>query len=245
MPRTAAAPKRFPRISRILSTGVEVSLSTPSKMPCYSWSIPAVTTCPGAKISMKRAGENAVCHECYATAGFYNMPSTTNAQLTRRAWIAQSLAHDNGAEFVSVMVDMITQSVRAARVPLFRGHDSGDFYSVAYIRVWIKIARALPNVRFWFPTRSWVVPNLLEALQEFGNLPNVSLRPSALALDEPAPVISGFAAGTTVARSLPVMESLPGHKVCPATVPGNSPKCADNGCFDCWDRESAKAYLLH
>lgn len=245
MSRTATAAKRFPRIARTMSNGETISLSTPSKMPCYSWSLPAVTTCPGAKVSMKRAGKNAVCHECYATAGFYNMPNTEKAQLARFGWIIETLAHDNGAEFVSTMVDMIRESVRAAKVPLFRGHDSGDFFAVAYVRAWIKIAQALPNVRFWFPTRSWIIQSMLPALQEFGNLPNVSLRPSALALDEPAPVISGFAAGTTVARSLPVMESLPGHKVCPATVPGNSPKCADNGCFDCWDRESAKAYLLH
>jgi len=244
MPRTAAA-KRFPRIARTMSNGETISLSTPSKMPCYSWSLPAVTTCPGAKVSMKRAGENAVCHECYATAGFYNMPSTEKAQLARFGWIIETLAHDNGAEFIAAMVDMIRESVRAAKVPLFRGHDSGDFFAVAYVRAWIKIAQALPDVRFWFPTRSWVIPSMLDTLQEFGNLPNVSLRPSALALDEAAPEIPGFAAGTTVIRGLPILETLPKHNACPATIPGNSHKCAENNCTKCWDKTEPTAYVLH
>lgn len=32
-----ATRKRFPRITRKLSTGETISLSLPSKMPCYGW----------------------------------------------------------------------------------------------------------------------------------------------------------------------------------------------------------------
>lgn len=234
--------KKFPAIADILSTGERISLSSPSKMPCYSWSIPAGETCPGAKLSIVMHGDNAVCTECYAEKGFYRMPSTQNAQLTRRAWLGRSLAHDGGEEFVTVMSGLIRRSVRACGKPLFRGHDAGDFYSVPYINAWVRIVSALPDVRFWFPTRSYIVPNLVDALKRFAALPNVSLRPSGLDFDSEAPMLEGFAAGTTVARSLPIAQTLKGN-VCPATT--DIPQCEAHGCTNCWDKVVPTIYIEH
>jgi hypothetical protein len=140
------------------------------------------------------------------------------------------------------MINMIQQSVRACGVPLFRGHDSGDFYSVAYINAWHRIASALPDVRFWFPTRSHIVENLVDALRKFAALPNVSVRPSGLTFDSEAPMLDGFAAGTTVARTLPVAQTLAGS-VCPATT--DTPQCAAHGCTNCWDGKIPVIYLEH
>lgn len=236
--------KTFKRIARVLSTGEAISLSAPSKMPCYSWSIPAGSTCPGAKLSVLEHGENAVCGSCYAQKGFYNMPSTQAAQLARRAWIARSLSHDGGAEFVRVMTNMVQESVHAAKDDRFRGHDSGDFFSVPYIEAWIAICSALPSVRFWFPTRSYIVANLCPALERLAALPNVSVRPSGLEFDVETPIVSGFAAGTTVIRSLPVLETLaPETRVCPATA--DTPQCAAHGCDACWTKTARVAYIAH
>lgn len=235
--------KKFPAVARILSTGERISLSAPSKMPCYSWSIPAGSTCPGAKLSVVHQGDNAVCGSCYAQGGFYQMPSTKNAQMARRAWIGRSLAHDDGAEFIRVMVEMIRESVHACGNPRFRGHDSGDFFSVAYIDAWIAICSALPSVTFWFPTRSYIVPNLEPALRRLAALPNVVLRPSAEGFDEEAPMLDGFAAGSTVARTLPIAQSLAGH-VCPTSYAAKT--CAENGCFHCWDNPTEPTiYVEH
>lgn len=241
---TATKTKKFPAIARVLSTGERISLSAPSKMPCYSWSIPAGTTCPGAKLSVVKHGEDAVCGSCYAQKGFYRMPSTQGAQLARRAWIARSLSHDGGAEFVATMTDMVRESVRACREDRFRGHDSGDFFSVAYVEAWFAICSALPSVRFWFPTRSYIVPNLVPALQRLASLPNVSVRPSGLEFDAETPVVEGFASGTTVIRSLPVLEALaPETQVCPATA--GAPQCAAHGCDACWTKTARVAYIAH
>lgn len=236
--------KKSKRIARNLANGASVSLTITSKMPCYSWSIPAVTTCPSAKMSIKREGSNAICGECYATGGSYNYPSTVNAQNARRAWIAESLAHDDGDSFVAMMTDMIRESVQVVGRPLFRGHDAGDFFSVPYIRAWHRIALQLPNVLLWFPTRSWAIPALADELEAFGRLPNVTLRPSALAFDTPAPKLDGYAAGSTVITSLPV---LPNHYVCPTGIEGNPDTCEGNGCFHCWDKTSdiPTAYIKH
>ena len=39
---------------------------------------------------------------------------------------------------------------------LFRVHDAGDLFSAKYINCWIRICEALPDIRFWFPTREHV-----------------------------------------------------------------------------------------
>jgi hypothetical protein len=236
------ATKRFPRIASVLATGETISLSAPSKMPSYGWGIPAMLTCPGAKLSIREHGDDAVCNECYATGGFYLMPSVQSQQLARRAWIARSLASDDGAEFVATMVTMIAKSVSKTGEPYFRGHDSGDFYSVAYIGAWQRICEALPHVRFWFPTRSHIVANLLPALQRLASLPNVIVRPSATRLDEPAPIVPGLSAGTSVRRSrtLPIA----GQPDCPATT--GTPECNAHGCRRCWDEPAvALTYVEH
>ena len=46
-----------------------LKLSKASKMPCRSWSLPAIRSCPAAK---KRGGELVdACKGCYATEGNY------------------------------------------------------------------------------------------------------------------------------------------------------------------------------
>ncbi|RMH43151.1 MAG: hypothetical protein D6694_07205 [Gammaproteobacteria bacterium] len=40
-------------------------------------------------------------------------------------------------------------------VPCFRVHESGDFYSEFQIDVWARVARALPEIKFWAYTRTY------------------------------------------------------------------------------------------
>ena len=37
--------------------------------------------------------------------------------------------------------------------PYFRIHDSGDIQSVNHLLQWVKVAEALPAVKFWMPTK--------------------------------------------------------------------------------------------
>lgn len=53
--------------------------------------------------------------------------------------------------------------------------NSGDFYSVEYIRSWIKICQRAPRTQFYYYTRSWRIPALWAALLELGSLPNVTM----------------------------------------------------------------------
>jgi hypothetical protein len=59
------------------------------------------------------------------------------------------------------------------RVPwTLRIHDVGDFYSVPYVRAWISAVQQKPSCRFWFYTRSFADPSMLDALTELAALPN-------------------------------------------------------------------------
>src|SRR5207244_4362697 len=48
-----------------------------------------------------------------------------------------------------------------------------------YVRQWASVAAAAPDTTFYAYTRSWRVPGIREALEEFAALPNVRLWYSA------------------------------------------------------------------
>lgn len=212
-------------------------LSDARKMPCNSWSLPAAKACP-----FRLDGEGSICGDCYAQKGNYILfPCVARAQNARFAWTLECMRSDAGqAEFVSTMV----AAIRATRNPWFRVHDSGDLFSPAYTWAWVAIAQKLPEVRFWIPTRSWrpmtmvrIAPSVKAewtlALMALAALENVTLRPSALFFNAPAPTIPGMAAGSTAARE--------GFS-CPAPSQGNS--CGE--CRACWTEvETPISYRQH
>jgi hypothetical protein len=157
------------------------------------------------------------------------MRAVANALDTRYRWTLECMASDAGFEtFVSTMVAAITADGR----PHFRVHESGDVFNARYGRAWIEIARRLPGVQFWIPTRSWRIPNLLPVLRDLNAEPNVSVRPSALRIGDDAPSIAGLSAGTGVKSA--------GWN-CPASEQGNA--CID--CRQCWNKSTPVYYHLH
>lgn len=214
-------------------------LTEARKMPCASWSLPALEACP-FKVT---AGEGAICGSCYANKGSYvQYPGVKKAQRARFAWVRECLKTPEGTDaFVRTMTDVI----RRAGKPYFRVHDSGDLFSPAYTWAWLRIVQALPDVKFWFPTRSWrpmTMPNLSPSVKMAWELAlcalaaedNVTVRPSALFFNAPAPRIPGLQAGSTAADD--------GSFTCPASKQDN--ECRD--CRACWDApELAISYRAH
>ena len=90
-----------------------IKLSDTSKMPCKSWSLTALDTCPGSRDAQGEVVE--VCQGCYATTGNYNFP---NVKLVR-----ENNRHDwKRVGWVNNMVEAIVVG------KYFRGFDSGDIY---------------------------------------------------------------------------------------------------------------------
>ena len=121
----------------------------------FCWSLPWVSTCPGATEACRAA--------CYAKrfGRFRNLSSM----------YANNLEAAESPGFASEMVEEITR--RDAKV--VRIHVSGDFYSAAYVRKWVAIVKRLPGVAFYAYTRSFAVPRLLPALEALRGQPNVVL----------------------------------------------------------------------
>lgn len=245
-------------------------LTVTSKMPCRSWSLPAGRSCPSAfygdaaKIVGGKAvnvDKSTICGSCYAQKGAYSWSGTQRAQQARFEWAIRAAADAaTGDEFVDLMTAAIhMEGHRQKRAytkahgtldgftgQVFRVHDSGDLFSPQYARLWVRICHNLPWIKFWFPTRQWRTKNAVMAtvLRELAALDNVSVRPSALRFDEPAPVVDGLAAGTggfnVKGVALP-MAGQPMMRACPA--PTQNGECRD--CRTCWTKDVQVSYKRH
>jgi len=176
-----------------------------------------------------------ICSWCYALKGNYRNVNQQFYQAMRLRWAEAALATPApGEAFTSAMRPkeraeksyftwFMTLAIERYYAPekwedravyaedprFFRIHDSGDLYSLPYTWAWIEVARRLPHVRFWAPTRMWMFAPFLRAFETAP--PNFAIRPSALHFRDDAPVIPGMAGGSTAAAS-----RLPNHWNCPA-----------------------------
>lgn len=133
-----------------------------SKGPYYvvNWGIPAFRSASG-EVTCPAAGQCA--KGCYATQGSYNW-TPVKAAYERRLSLSQS------ADFQSALqADLDAASKRAAKQRkqlVIRIHDSGDFYSLKYIKDWFEIMRANKRVLFYAYTKQVRLFKALEANDE-------------------------------------------------------------------------------
>ena len=193
-----------------LVTGHKSGLGKPSKMPGYTTSLPATACKVGAKLA-KVAGS--VCSSCYAMKGNYRFPVVV-AGLHRR------LDALNNPQWVEGMVKLVGHYTDE-NDPYFRIHDSGDFQSVEHVLQWVEVARALPWVKMWAPTRETQMLTLARAMA--GDWPdNLVIRVSA-------PMVGSALDIDMLTSSVDYEDS----QQCPAPTQGN--ECGD--CRACWDRD--------
>ena len=230
-------------LRRHLVPGTTTSILTrTSKMPGPSFSLPAHTTCPGANMA---AGS--VCSSCYASKGQYGVVRVQRAQQARMRWTVGS-SSIVGAGFSTSWIEYMSIAILATGCEYFRIHDSGDFFSPVYVRMWGQVVIRCPHVKFWAPTRSYKLPKIADALLALAALPNITVRPSSDFVDHQVPAVDGLASGSGV-HSIHAMAGSywagageEGVKICPAHTQGN--QCA--ACRACWDEpDTAISYALH
>jgi len=187
-------------------------LSKPSKMPCSSWSTPAKHCKTGKKLA-KVSGS--ICSSCYANKGFYRMPNVKNC-LEKRF---ESLSHP---EWEMAMTIAISGSEGSG---FFRWHDSGDVQSVKHLKKIAQIAKNIPSIQFWLPTREYgFVSQYLKKHKMFPS--NLVVRLSAYMVDGQPPVLLANRLGLITSGVSKV------GFTCPASNQGN--KCLS--CRACWDK---------
>ena len=192
-------------------------LGKPSKMPGHSTSIPAAECKTGSKL---RKVKGSVCEKCYAFRGNYGTPSVQKG-LYRRL---NALLNADPVIYAGAMVRLIGHYTDP-NDPYFRIHDSGDFQSVEHILLWVRIARMLPWVNFWAPSKEYAF--IRKAMKQVSDWPeNLMIRLSA-------PMLGADGAKAWKRDGIPysTVNHGKGHE-CPAPTQDN--ECGN--CRACWDR---------
>jgi hypothetical protein len=199
------------------------TLSNPSKMPCYGYSIPASKCITGAKL---RGIKGAICSICYALKGRYIFENVQTALHKRYNSLTNPL-------WVDAIVALISN--KRKKQTHFRWHDSGDIQGIGHLEMIIEVAKRLPQTAFWLPTREYSIVG--EYLTKIGKFPeNLCVRLSAFMVDGEPPKAIADRHGLTTSGVSKV------GFTCPAPSQGNY--CLD--CRACWDKNISNInYKVH
>jgi len=115
--------------------------SKENKAKIFNFSIPAYktksgkVTCPFAKECVKY---------CYAQKGNY----------TRFPVVQELMEEKYKISKTNTFIPLMNEEIRKKKATHVRIHDSGDFYSIAYLNKWVDIATQNTNVIFYAYTKS-------------------------------------------------------------------------------------------
>jgi hypothetical protein len=201
---------------------MSIRLSKASKMPCRSWSLEALTTCPASKNPDGSLVD--ACKGCYATSGNYRYPNVKAPRLENQSDWKRS-------DWVS---DMVTE-LDSDRY--FRWFDSGDMYDIRLARKILEVIRLTPWVRHWLPTRMHKYDKFASVIADMEALPNVVVRLSSDSVM--GEVVVGVNTSTIVPNTSYLTDAM---TLCEAY--SRDGKCGS--CRACWDKAvQVVAYPAH
>lgn len=205
---------------------VVVSLSKPSKMPCYGYSISAKHCITGSKLALVE-GSTCCSNVCYAKKGFYGKIFVSSIMEKRYLALKDPL-------WVEAMIFLIKHLKQA----YFRWHDSGDLQGTWHLDNICKVAFGTPETMHWLPTREWDIVKKYLKDMKMPKPPNLVIRLSAFMVEGPAPLELARELGVQcsavsalnydcLSKSKLVKTNRNGK---PAMVPGYC-----GACRNCWD----------
>jgi len=224
------------------------TLGNPRKMPGYSYGLPAaraawvpaecerlglpVPPVMGCAVGGRMSAiVGTTCYQCYADGrGQYGAPSVRHGQTLR-------LVGCYNPRWTEAMIRLIGHYCGGDDA-YFRWHDSGDLLGYWHLEAIATIAAALPDVRFWLPTREAML--VVRFIREHGHFPsNLCIRVSSTKVDAGPPVGLPKAYVTT---STVHDTAAPIGKLCDAAHRGG--QCGP--CRACWNRKvSNVSYHVH
>jgi hypothetical protein len=187
------------------------TLSNPSKMPGFGYGIPARHCITGGRL---RKVDCSVCSHCYGCKGRYVFKSVVAAQDRRFASLADLEV------WTANMTALISRKLEK-KEKVFRWHDSGDIQSAEHLSAIVQIARNLPAIQFWLPTKEYGI--VRRWLRSHRMPSNLVIRVSAPMVGESLQAIPG-----TVSSTVQTGKGF----VCPA--PDQNNECQD--CRACWNK---------
>lgn len=198
-----------------------------TKMPCFTYSLPATMCRTGSKL---RKIEGSVCSDCYACpqesmnthlGGWYG---TERVEIPMYHRLLQVLFNPRWTEAMIFIF-------KYYKYDLFRWHDSGDIQNYEHFENLCKIADAVPETIFWLPTQEWQI--LIDYWERHGRKPlkelhpNLIIRISARLKDSSHPTLISRMIGVATSR----VSTKKNDVDCPAMNQGHN--CCD--CRKCFD----------
>ena len=226
---------------RMMQETMEIKTSTTQKMPWASWDLPAWLCKTGAKLAKIKGS---ICNGCYALKGRYVFGSVKGANLGRFDQIKdpQNLHHWQVA-FIGWFKSKLKRLKAEKR--FFRWFTSGDLQSVDMLVAIVEIAKAIPEIQFWLPTKEHGFIREYKAV--YGEFPaNLNVRVSMFMVNqEPS---KGLGLPTSTVINNPSDMNDKHENLCKASLEqfnGQSEvNCGD--CRKCWDKNVQNvAYLYH
>ena len=200
-----------------------IKLSKASKMPCRSWSLQAIETCPAAK--NKDGSLVDACKGCYATTGYYHMKNVVSPRLHNK----EDWKRD---EWVDDMVDELDND------RYFRWFDSGDMYSLGLAKKILEVMQKTPWTRHWLPTRMHKFAKFHRVIDDMQKLHNVVVR---LSSDS---VTGETIEGKTTSTIIPNLDFTGTKTMAICKAYERKGKCEK--CRLCWDKDTPiVAYVAH
>jgi hypothetical protein len=205
-------------------------LSAPSKMPGYSYSIPAQDCVTGGRL---RLVADSVCEHCYAyDHGRYGFANVKRAQRRRARRLRRP-------QWVAAFAELLNR--RAASQPFFRWHDSGDLQGTWHLANIVRVAWLTPDVNHWIPTREYATVGQYIAEREAAGVPRALIFPPNLTVRLSVHMIGGHVPTFPRFKDLTAIvvstvnrgDEYPDAHVCPSNTQGSS--CGD--CRACWTRD--------
>ena len=204
-------------------------LSDPSKMPGFSYSLPATSCKTGSKLHKI---EGSVCSKCYARKGMYVFPNVKKA-LARRL---KSIYRKGWVEAMAFL--LLNQKTSDC----FRWHDSGDLQSITHFKRIVKVCEMTPTIKHWLPTHETKI--VKKAIKQGVVIPkNLVIRFSSCMINAPVRLkdVEKFNASSTYVGE---MDEKRKKIERPCTAPKRKGECGN--CRLCWNKAiKAVSYKLH
>jgi len=213
----------------VIATDCNPKTSKPSAMPCKTYSLQALATCPGS-IDLKTKEIVPACADCYACKNMYLMSNV-------KALRAHNLEDWKHGDWINCMVSIIGND------KLFRWFDSGDCYHVGLAEKIYQVMKLTPNCSHWLPTRMAKFKKFRPILAKMARLHNVVVRKSSDS------VTGGRIRGKTTSTIIQDVSQLGNAHLCPKTkhgIPKKLANCKAQNCYVCWDKGTpVVAYIQH
>ena len=202
---------------KTLRKALSFRLSSPSKMPGFSFALPAARCNNGSKL---RKIPGSVCRSCYAHKGCYaKYKRVARVRNDNYSIVSRTKSLSSWARELSTFINATNQAA-------FRFHDSGDLVSFEYLCAIVGVVRNSPNCKFWLPTKEYALVDRF--IKSFGSFPgNLCVRVSSPMVGQ-GPL---FKYGCTS-----TVDSNSGFN-CPVT--DGKDNCNKHNCRACWNNNVA------